>query len=104
VHDFNPPSSFEEDGGPSDEDSGEEEYLGYVPGSGILWPWPRVHRLVAGAGPSGDLWPALAATGGGVVWSAAMSCRGHRHGRACHRHILVAQPTSMACTLSSSSV
>jgi hypothetical protein len=92
VHDFNPPNSSEEDGEPSDEDS-SEEYPGYVPGPGILRPWPRVCMLIANVGPSGDPWPALPTAGRGVVWSATSSRCGCRRGRARRRQVPVVQPT-----------
>jgi hypothetical protein len=100
VHDFNPPSSSEEDGGPFS----EEEYPGYVLSPSILRPWPRVHGLITGVGPSGDPWPALLVAGGATMWSVASSRCGRHRGRARRRQVPVVQPTSMACTLSSPSV
>jgi hypothetical protein len=97
VHDFNLPSSSEEDGGLSGYDCSDDEYPGHVPIPAILHPWPSVHSFVGSISPSGDPSSALHVYDRGAVWSAPSlhcdRCRSSAHRRH-DRQALKVQPAS----------
>ncbi|OEL17342.1 hypothetical protein BAE44_0021639 [Dichanthelium oligosanthes] len=66
IHDFNLPSDSDDSHGSSGSSGADG-----LPQAGTihLAPWPKIYNLAGGPSSSGEPWPSLPRTGGGVSWS-----------------------------------
>jgi hypothetical protein len=65
VHDFNIPDE------PDSSTGGDDWYLGYDAGQGMLQPWPKIYRLVGDSDMAGNPLPRLSVHGSGARWLTA---------------------------------